>query len=130
MRNNRLMRSSSDKKIFGLCGGLGEYFCIDPVVFRVIFVLSALCGFIGLVVYLVMALVLPVNPDVVIGRGSYPKLLRRPRRGSKLFGVCDAIANFFDFDVTVLRVIFVICALFGAGIVFYIVCALCIPVED
>ena len=128
--NKKLMRSSADTKIFGVCGGLGEYTVIDPVVFRVIFVMAALCGFLGIAIYLVMALVLPVDTNIFYSKDFYPRLLRRPRRGSKLFGVCDAIANYFNFDVTVLRVIFVVCAIFGVGILFYIVCALTVPVED
>ena len=53
----RLVRK--DKKLFGVCGGLGDYFDIDPVIFRAIF-LIALIGFgSGLLAYLILALVMP-----------------------------------------------------------------------
>ena len=48
-----------DKKIFGVCGGLGDYFGIDPTLVRVLF-LVALLGFgSGLLLYLILALVKP-----------------------------------------------------------------------
>jgi phage shock protein C len=34
--NKKLYRSTTDKMIFGVCGGLGEYFTIDPVIVRII----------------------------------------------------------------------------------------------
>ncbi len=54
----RLVKSKN-KKIFGVCGGLGTYFNIDPTVIRVAF----LAGFIifgsGLLLYLILALAMP-----------------------------------------------------------------------
>lgn len=53
----RLVRKN--KKIFGVCGGLGDYFDIDPTIIRVIF-LIALFGFGGgLLIYIILALVMP-----------------------------------------------------------------------
>ncbi len=53
----RLVRKN--KKIFGVCGGLGDYFDIDPTIIRVIF-LIALLGFGGgLLIYIILALVMP-----------------------------------------------------------------------
>ena len=54
----RLVKSS-DKKLFGVCGGLGNYFDIDPTVVRIIF-LIAFFGFgSGLLVYLILAVAMP-----------------------------------------------------------------------
>lgn len=61
----RLYRSTTDKKIFGVCGGLAEYFNIDPVIIRVIWAVLALCYGTGLLLYLIMAFVVPVQ-----GRGG------------------------------------------------------------
>ncbi len=55
----RLHRSQRDKMIAGVCGGLGDFFEIDPVIFRVAFVLLAFFGGSGLVIYLVLALLMP-----------------------------------------------------------------------
>jgi phage shock protein C len=55
----RLHKSSDNKIIFGVCGGLGEYFNVDPALFRVIFLFLLLFGGGGLLLYLVMAIVMP-----------------------------------------------------------------------
>jgi len=56
------------------------------------------------------------------------KRLYRIEEGSKLFGVCGGIAEYFDIDPTVIRVIWAILTVFyGAGIMAYIICAFCMP---
>jgi len=59
----RLYRSRGDKKIFGVCSGLGSYFGIDPVIVRILFVIAAFAswGFAALL-YLVLAIVVPWEP--------------------------------------------------------------------
>ena len=57
----RLFRSRTEKKIAGVCAGLGEYFNIDPVIFRIIFVILLLVGGSGLLLYLIMWLVTPLE---------------------------------------------------------------------
>jgi phage shock protein C len=59
---SRLMRSRRDAVIAGVCGGLGEYFNIDPVIVRLIFVLATLTSGIGLVLYPVLWLIMPKAP--------------------------------------------------------------------
>lgn len=48
--------------IFGVCGGLGYYLNIDPTVIRVVAALTLLLGLTGLLVYLVLAIVIPAEP--------------------------------------------------------------------
>ncbi len=55
----RLERSSSDRMLTGVCGGLGRYFDLNPTVFRVGFVVLTLLGGAGVLVYLAAALVMP-----------------------------------------------------------------------
>jgi phage shock protein PspC (stress-responsive transcriptional regulator) len=55
----RLERSSSDRMLAGVCGGLGRYFELNPTVFRVGFVVLTLLGGAGVLVYLAAALVMP-----------------------------------------------------------------------
>ncbi len=55
----RLERSSSDKMLAGVCGGLGRYFELNPTVFRVGLVVLTLLGGAGVLVYLAAALVMP-----------------------------------------------------------------------
>ena len=54
----RLYRSKTNRIIAGVCGGIGEYFNIDPIIVRIIAVISA-CSGAGLIAYLVCALAVP-----------------------------------------------------------------------
>lgn len=56
---NRLTKSKTDRKIFGVCGGLGEYFGIDPTLIRLVFVAMTLFEGIGLVIYIAMTIIIP-----------------------------------------------------------------------
>ena len=58
-----LYRSDSQRVIAGVCGGLGEYFAVDPVWFRIGFVILALGGGSGVLIYLLMWLILQPQPD-------------------------------------------------------------------
>ena len=53
------LQRSADTKIFGVCGGLGEYFDIDPTIVRIIFLIALVTFGTGLLLYLVLALVMP-----------------------------------------------------------------------
>ncbi len=55
----RLYRSRTNRKIEGVCGGLGEYFNVDPTLVRVLFALMALAGGPGVVIYIVLWMVIP-----------------------------------------------------------------------
>jgi phage shock protein C len=57
----RLYRSRQDRLLGGVCGGLGQYFGIDPVIVRLAFVLLLTTG-IGLLAYLVLWIVVPERP--------------------------------------------------------------------
>jgi phage shock protein PspC (stress-responsive transcriptional regulator) len=59
----RLYRSQTDKKIAGVCGGIAEYFDIDPTIVRVGFVILLLPGGLpGIIPYLILWAVIPVSP--------------------------------------------------------------------
>jgi phage shock protein PspC (stress-responsive transcriptional regulator) len=62
---------------------------------------------------------------------SEPKKMERPRIGRKLAGVCAAIANYANIDVTVVRVVYFLLTLFTAfsGVIVYIILMLLIPEE-
>jgi len=57
----KLYRSKTDRKIAGVCGGLAKYFDIDPTILRVIAVVSLFVGLLGLIAYIVMVIVVPVE---------------------------------------------------------------------
>lgn len=61
---DRLYRSRTNRKLLGVCGGLGEYFGVDPTIPRIIFVvLGALSLGTWLLIYLIMALIIPEEPE-------------------------------------------------------------------
>ena len=70
MAAKRLTRSETDKKIAGVCGGLAEYFDVDPILVRVAFVAAALMGF-GVLLYIVLWIVLPRGTSGVPVQGPY-----------------------------------------------------------
>lgn len=59
----RLHRSTSDCLLFGVCSGMAEYLSIDPSLVRIAFVVATLWGGIGVLAYVVLAIVLPVGQE-------------------------------------------------------------------
>ena len=57
----KLHRSKGDRMIWGVCGGLAEYFGVDPTIVRIIAVLLIFANGAGLLAYLIMAIVVPLE---------------------------------------------------------------------
>ncbi|MFH0877923.1 MAG: PspC domain-containing protein [Candidatus Omnitrophota bacterium] len=57
----RLYRSTEDKKLAGVCTGLGEYFNIDPTLVRIVFLITTIFWGFGVLVYLICWLAMPVK---------------------------------------------------------------------
>ena len=69
----RLMRSSTDKKLGGVCAGLAEYLDMDPTLVRVLWVIIGFCAAgTGILVYFVLWIVLPLAPLPVYAPPSAP----------------------------------------------------------
>lgn len=67
MNNNekRLMRSTTNKMICGVCGGIGEYLNLDPTLVRLIWALCSLASVgMGFVLYIIAAVVMPEDNGV------------------------------------------------------------------
>ena len=58
-RPRRLLRSSSDRVLGGVCGGLGEYFAVDPILFRILTVVLALVGGVSFIAYPILWIFVP-----------------------------------------------------------------------
>ena len=63
MMDRRLYKSNENKMIDGVCGGLAEYFDIDPTLVRLGWVLFCALGGSGIVAYIIAAIVIPRNPQ-------------------------------------------------------------------
>ena len=59
----RLYRSRKDKMLAGICGGLAEYFAVDPSLVRIACVLLCLYAGTGLLVYILAAIIIPEDPN-------------------------------------------------------------------
>jgi phage shock protein C len=59
----KLYRSRSDRRLVGVCGGLAQFFGLDPTLIRVLFVVLAVLGGSGIVVYLAMWVMVPNQPE-------------------------------------------------------------------
>lgn len=59
MMGKKLYRSYSNRVFLGVCGGIGEYFGIDPTIVRLIWVLFALLGGAGVLFYIIAAVLIP-----------------------------------------------------------------------
>ncbi len=55
----RLYRSSRDRMVGGVCGGLGKYLDVDPTLVRLLFVAATLLGGHGVLIYLIMLILIP-----------------------------------------------------------------------
>jgi len=65
----RLYKIEKGRKICGVCGGVAEYFAVDPVLVRVLFVLLAFSGA-GLIAYIVAAAIMPNKSEVERDNGQ------------------------------------------------------------
>lgn len=61
----RLYRSRADRRIAGVCGGIADYLAVDPTIVRIIWVLFAIAGGPGVVLYIILAAVIPEEPAYV-----------------------------------------------------------------
>ena len=59
MENKKLYRSSTNYKLAGVCGGIGEYFNLDPTLIRLGWILFSVMGGAGVLAYIIAALVMP-----------------------------------------------------------------------
>ncbi len=59
----RLYKSNKNKMINGVCGGLAEYFDIDPTLIRLGWVIFCAMGGSGIIAYIIAAIIIPHNPE-------------------------------------------------------------------
>ena len=62
-QKKKLYRSTEDKAIFGVCGGIAEYFGIDSIIVRLVMVLFALAFGSGVLFYILAAIIMPKKPE-------------------------------------------------------------------
>ncbi len=63
--HKKLYRSETNRWLLGICGGLGEYFDVDPTLIRVLFIVFALVFGGGLLLYLILWIIIPMKPPEI-----------------------------------------------------------------
>ncbi len=108
-QKRRMYRNEEDKILGGVASGVANYLKIDPAVLRIIFAISAFAGGAGLLIYIILWIALP-------SRSLYTSIRKRLYRDpeDKVFGgVCGGLAQYFDINNVIPRVIFAAPFIFG-----------------
>lgn len=61
----RLYKIENGKKLAGVCGGIAEYFDVDPTLIRLAWIVFTACAGCGLIAYIIAAIVIPKKSEVV-----------------------------------------------------------------
>ena len=111
---NRLYRSENDKKIAGVCGGIAEYFGIDPTIVRLLWLISIVVYGSGLLIYIVVAIIMPEREDFSTGLKNSDKINKQK---SNAFGRSfdkEGNRKFFGYALIIAGTI-----LFGKKFIFF-----------
>jgi phage shock protein PspC (stress-responsive transcriptional regulator) len=103
--NKRLFRNENDKVLGGVCSGLANYFNIDVVIARIIFVVLFFSG-VGFITYIIMWIAVPSSATTQIG-STRKKLFRDPDE-KLIAGICSGIGNYFGINAWIPRVLFLL----------------------
>jgi len=125
--SKRLYRDQKRKIAGGVCAGLAHYFNIDPVWPRLLFALLVLGSYGSLIiVYIILWIALPASEELV--EEPSVKKMYRDREKKVIGGVASGVAAFFGADIALIRVLFVIFAIFGGlGLLVYIILWIALP---
>ena len=123
-KRKRIYRNTSDKVIAGVASGLANYFSVDPIIFRLIFIVSLFTGF-GLIAYIIFWIGIPANDS---GKINENKRLYRDGDNEILGGVAYGLGNYFGIDPAIIRVLFILSIFIGGfGILAYLILWVSIP---
>ena len=122
----------------GVCGGLSESFGINAMIIRLIFLITLFFGGTGIIVYLILFAILPKNQQEqdIIDIEPEPEeemqnKIYRKWDDRMIAGVCSGIAQYLKWDVSFIRIAFVIMAFTGGvGIVLYAIFWFMFPNEE
>jgi len=135
----KLHLSKSNRKILGVCGGISESIGIDADIIRLIFLFSILLGGMGILIYLALYLIFPtgikqgdiIDAEVEEDDPEAAHRIRRSRSNMMIAGVCGGLANYLEWDVSLIRILFILISFAGGiGILFYLFFWFIFPLED
>jgi phage shock protein PspC (stress-responsive transcriptional regulator) len=126
----KLKRDPHNKIISGVCGGLGNFLNIDPIIARAGFLISFFIFGSGLFLYLILWVIMPeASPDELPQfSGTSSRKLFRNTDDKMIGGVCSGIGSYLGVSEVVMRVVFIISFFaFGTGLLAYFILWLIIP---
>ena len=115
----KLHRDTSDKVIAGVASGISNYFQVDPIIIRIIFLASLFVGGFGFIAYIICWIGIPAKDgsDQTITKRFY-----RDTDDKVIGGVAMGIAKYFSVDVSLIRILFIVSIFFGGfGIIVYFI---------
>ena len=98
LKGRKLYRSYVNRMIGGVCGGIAEYFHIDPTLVRLVWVTIALFGGIGIIVYLISLVIIPNNPDQVPNKEGEKLFTNKSLFWGSLFIIVGVVLLLRQFD--------------------------------
>jgi phage shock protein PspC (stress-responsive transcriptional regulator) len=126
----KLKRDPRNKILSGVCGGLGNFFNVDPIIARAGFLISFFAFGSGLLLYVILWVIMPEAKanELPHFSGQPPRKLFRNPDNKTIGGVCSGIAVYLGIDEIWLRGAFAISFFaFGSGLLLYIVLWIIIP---
>ena len=92
--SRRLYKSRRNKVIDGICGGIAEYFDVDPTIVRILWILITLMGGSGFILYIIAMIIMPANPEhVALPQSSSGRANGTDRR--RFFGIMLVLVGAF-----------------------------------
>jgi len=128
--------SDKEKIITGVCAGIGESFGINPNFVRGVFLLSLFFGFSGFFVYFILAVILPKGEkkseaEHIEENEEEKTKIKRSWDRRMIAGVCSGFSKYFGWDVSLIRLGFVVMTFAGGiGIFLYLFFWFIFPNED
>lgn len=129
----QLRKSTNDRVLDGICGGLGEYTPVPALIWRVLFVLTAVFGGAGLVAYVLLWWLMPTADSAGASSGTTWNLqgLRRSATDRQVEGVCGGLGEYTPIPSWLWRAAFVgLIFAGGFGLVAYVVVWAFVPREE
>ncbi len=106
IRPERFFRDENNKLLGGVCAGLANYFGIDILVVRILFLIFTFGFGFGIIVYLILWVAIPSSASATIG--SLRKRLFRDPENKLIGGVCGGLSSYFGVNVWIPRLLFLI----------------------
>jgi phage shock protein C len=132
----RLYRRSASGRLGGVCAGFAEYMDADVTLVRLVAILLAIVpgGFIGgVIAYALAWMIMQDEPGPLVEPANFRRLTRS-RSDRQIAGVCGGLAEYFNVDTTLVRVVVALLAVFAGAIVFgvlgYLIAWFIMPERD